>query len=103
VLGVSSAHVFRSWGKRLSVAGKAEDIARAQHASDWKRLSAGTGTKGPLLHDWCYLELADLETEAFNDTNEAYGRAVYWFVATSPMAISLPLPSVQREHRSKRW
>src|SRR6201985_3460234 len=71
VLGVSSAHVFRSWGKRRSVAGKAEDIARAQHASDWKRLSAGTGTKGPRLHDWCYLELADLETEACNDTKES--------------------------------
>jgi SRSO17 transposase len=63
VLGVSSAHVFRSWGKRQSVAGKAEDIARARHPSDWKRLSAGAGTKGPRLHDWCYLELADLEVE----------------------------------------
>jgi SRSO17 transposase len=71
VLGVSSAHVFRSWGKRQSVAGKAEDIARARQASDWKRLSAGAGTKGPRLHDWCYLELADLETEATNDTNES--------------------------------
>src|SRR5215469_4371853 len=29
VLGVSSAHIFRSWGKRRSVAGKAEDIAHA--------------------------------------------------------------------------
>src|ERR1700712_513346 len=28
VLGVSSAHVFQSWGKRRSVAGKAADIAR---------------------------------------------------------------------------
>jgi hypothetical protein len=63
VLGVSSAHVFRSWGKRQSVAGKAEDIARARHSSDWKRLSAGAGTKGPRLHGWCYLELADLEVE----------------------------------------
>jgi SRSO17 transposase len=63
VLGVSSAHVFRSWGKRQSVAGKAEDIALARHSSDWKRLSAGAGTKGPRLHDWCYLELADLEVE----------------------------------------
>ena len=25
-----------------------------------RRLSAGAGTKGPRLHDWCYLELADL-------------------------------------------
>jgi SRSO17 transposase len=45
VLGVSSAHVFRFWGKRRSVVGKPEDIGRGQHASDWKRLSAGTGTK----------------------------------------------------------
>src|ERR1700686_46510 len=30
---------------------------------DWKRLSAGAGTKGPRLHDWGYLELADLEVE----------------------------------------
>jgi SRSO17 transposase len=69
VLGVSSAHVFRSWGKRRSVAGTAADIAERRRASDWKRLSAGAGTKGPRLHDWCYLELADLEVEESNDAN----------------------------------
>src|SRR5207244_1942890 len=37
---------------------------------DWKRLSAGAGTKGPRLHDWCYLELADLEVEQFNSAND---------------------------------
>src|SRR5579863_10624908 len=63
VLGVSSAHVFHSWGKRRSVTGKAVDIARTRRTSDWKRLSAGAGTKGPRLHAWCYLELADLEVE----------------------------------------
>src|ERR1019366_2106303 len=47
VLGVSSAHVFQSWGKRRSVVGKAADIARTRRPSDWKRLSAGAGTKGP--------------------------------------------------------
>src|SRR6266700_1534742 len=69
VLGVSSAHVFHSWGKRRSVAGTAADIARTRRASDWKRLSAGAGTKGPRLHDWCYLELADLEVEGSNDVS----------------------------------
>jgi len=69
VLGVNSAHVFRSWGKRPPVAGTAADIARTQRSSDWKRLSAGAGTKGPRLHDWCYLELADLEVEESNDAN----------------------------------
>jgi len=63
VLGVTSAHVFRSWGKPRPVAGKAGDIARTRRLADWKRLSAGAGTKGPRLHDWCYLELADLETD----------------------------------------
>src|ERR1022692_3369351 len=69
VLGVSSAHVFQSWGKRRLVAGKAADIAWTRRPSDWKRLSAGAGTKGPRLHDWCYLELADLEVEEFNCAN----------------------------------
>src|SRR5258708_4780802 len=70
VLGVSSAHVFQSWGKRRSVTGTAADIARTRRSSDWKRLSAGAGTKGPRLHDWCYLELADLEVEEFNRAND---------------------------------
>src|SRR5271169_4107030 len=70
VLGVSSAHVFHSWGKRRSVSGKAEDIARTLRRTDWKRLSAGAGTKGPRLHDWCYLELADLEAEQSNSAND---------------------------------
>ena len=69
VLGVNSAHVFHSWGKRRSVAGSAADIAQTRRASDWKRLSAGAGTKGPRLHDWCYLELADLEVEELNDAS----------------------------------
>src|SRR5450755_2597130 len=63
VLGVSSAHVFRSWGKQRSIAGKAADIASMRRSSDWKRLSAGDGTKGLRLHDWCYLELADLDAQ----------------------------------------
>src|SRR6202048_5037323 len=59
VLGVRDAHVFHSWGKRRSVAGAAADIARTLRSSDWKRLSAGAGTKGPRLYDlaffttWC--------------------------------------------------
>ena len=68
VLGVSSAHVFRSWGKRRSVSGTAADIASTRRASDWKRLSAGDGTKGPRLHDWCYLELADLDAGEYDST-----------------------------------
>src|ERR1700728_2979489 len=70
VLGVSSAPVFQSWGKRRSIAGKAADIARTRRSSDWKHLSSGAGTKGPRLHDWCYLELADLDVEEFSSANQ---------------------------------
>jgi SRSO17 transposase len=69
VLGVSASHVFRSWGKPQPIAGTAAEIAGTLQPSDWKRLSAGAGTKGPRLHDWCYLELADLKSEAANHDN----------------------------------
>lgn len=69
VLGVDSAHIFRSWDKPRRIAGTAKDIAEALEPSDWKRLSAGAGTKGPRLHDWCYLELADLEADEYNGNN----------------------------------
>ena len=64
VLGVKSTHVFQSWGKPQPVAGKAAEIVATRRPSDWKRLSSGEGTKGPRLHDWCYIELADLEAQA---------------------------------------
>src|SRR5450756_1593923 len=72
VLGVSSAHVFQSWGKRRPISGNAADIASMRRSSDWKRLSAGDGTKGPRLHDWCYLELADLDAGQFNSANAGW-------------------------------
>src|SRR4029453_11157623 len=71
VLGVNSNHRFTSWGKPQQVAGSAEEIAKTRQPSDWQRLSAGAGTKGPRLHDWCYLELADLAGGEFN--NESQG------------------------------
>lgn len=61
VLGVASNHVFRSWGKKQMVGGTAAKIARDLPQNAWRRLSAGEGTKGPRLHDWAYLELADLD------------------------------------------
>ena len=69
VLGVDSAHVFRSWGMKRLVAGTAAEIVKTLDPSDWQRLSAGDGTKGPRLHDWCYLELADLAADEFNEAN----------------------------------
>jgi SRSO17 transposase len=69
VLGVSSAHWFGSWNLERPLGGSAEEIAKTLSPSDWQRLSAGSGTKGPRLHDWCYLELANLEAEEFNDEN----------------------------------
>jgi SRSO17 transposase len=69
VLGVNSNHWFASWGKLQFVTGTAEDIAKTKQPSDWRRLSAGAGTKGLRLHDWCYLELAHLD----GDEGESQG------------------------------
>ncbi|WP_086054895.1 IS701 family transposase [Pseudoruegeria sp. SK021] len=66
VLGVNANHSFRSWGKPLAVAGTAKDIAEALPENAWHRLSAGEGTKGARLHDWAYLDLADLDADDFN-------------------------------------
>ena len=70
VLGVTGDHLFQSWDKPQPVAGSASAIAGGLQPSDWQRLSAGSGTKGPRLHDWAYLELADLEAEEFDAENE---------------------------------
>jgi SRSO17 transposase len=47
------------------VAGSAEEIAKALSPAAWRRLSAGEGTRGPRVHDWAYLELADLEADDY--------------------------------------
>ncbi|HVG09706.1 MAG TPA: IS701 family transposase [Thermoanaerobaculia bacterium] len=67
VLGVSGTHPFNAWGDKPPVAGTAGAIAQALPASAWARLSAGDGTKGPRLHEWAYLELADLEAAQYEE------------------------------------
>ena len=68
VLGVAANHVFRSWGKKQVIGGTAAKIAQSLPKSAWRRLSSGEGTKGPRLHDWAYLELADLDVAQYNST-----------------------------------
>jgi SRSO17 transposase len=67
VLGVAANHVFRSWGMKPLIGGTAAKIAQNLPKSAWRRLSSGEGTKGPRLHDWAYLELADLDAVAYNN------------------------------------
>ncbi len=71
VLGVTGTHRFHSWGKATLVAGTAEAIAASRPPADWQRLSAGAGTKGPRLHEWCYVELADLQADEFGGAKGA--------------------------------
>jgi SRSO17 transposase len=66
VLGVASDHVFTSWGRTPPVSGTAASIASGLDASAWQRLSAGEGSKGPRLHDWAYLALADLDAGEYD-------------------------------------
>jgi len=65
VLGVNATHPFHAWGRTPAVSGTAEEIAQALDASAWQRLSAGSGTKGPRLYDWAYLELATLDAALY--------------------------------------
>lgn len=65
VLGVTSTHQVRSWGKGQLISGTAETVAASRLPQDWQRLSAGAGTKGPRLHEWCYVELADLLADEY--------------------------------------
>lgn len=67
VLGVKGDHRFGSWGDKPVVAGTAAQIASDLDPDAWHRLSAGNGTKGARLHDWAYLELADLEADEYAD------------------------------------
>jgi len=67
VLGVNANHHFGSWAGKLAVAGTAAEIARSLDPSAWLRLSAGEGTKGARLHDWAYLELADLDAAEYDE------------------------------------
>src|ERR1039457_2878303 len=68
VLGVAANHVFHSSGKKQMVRGSAAKIAQNFRKSAWRRVSAGDGTKGERLHDWAYLELADLDVGEYNRT-----------------------------------
>ena len=68
VLGVAANHVFYSWSQKLTIGGTAAEIAQDLPKSAWRRLSSGEGTKGPRLHDWAYLELADLDADDYNSS-----------------------------------
>jgi SRSO17 transposase len=67
VLGVNSNHHFGSWLGKPAVAGTADQIAQGLDPAAWHRLSAGEGTKGPRLHDWAYIELADLAAAEYDE------------------------------------
>jgi SRSO17 transposase len=66
VLGVASNHGVSSWGRAKSVAGTVASVAQGLAPAEWKRLSAGEGTKGPRLYDWAYVELADLDAGEYD-------------------------------------
>jgi SRSO17 transposase len=68
VPGIKGNQPFHSWGKHPTVAGPAKDIANALPVSAWSRLTAGAGTKGARLHDWAWLELADLDAGDYDKT-----------------------------------
>jgi SRSO17 transposase len=104
VLGVSSSHRFHSWGKTPMIGGTAAEIAATRTAADWQRLSAGSGTKGPRLQDWCYLELADLEDETEGDANHGqWTRGLLIRLTSRTVNWPSSQPGARWEPRSKPW
>lgn len=75
VLGVNATHYFGSWHGQPAIAGTAGEIAKGLGSAVWRRLSAGLGMKSERLHDWAYLELANLETDEFRSGAKDCGRA----------------------------
>jgi len=64
----------------------------------------GKAPKGPRLHDWCYLELADLDAGQFNKANEGLwtrGLLIRRRIADGDLAFFTTW--CQQEHPSKRW
>jgi SRSO17 transposase len=68
VLGIASNHSIKSWGKAKPIAGTASSVTQGLAPAEWKRLSAGEGTKGPRLYDWAYVELAGLDASAYGES-----------------------------------
>jgi SRSO17 transposase len=68
VLGIASNHSVTSWGKAKPVAGTASSVTQGLAPAEWKRLSAGDGTKGPRHYDWAYVELAGLDASQYGES-----------------------------------
>ena len=73
-------HWFGSWDQKRLISGSAAEIATLKPV-DWRHLSAGSGTKGPRLHDWAYLELADLDASEFNEERSGLWRRAHQAIA----------------------
>jgi SRSO17 transposase len=74
VLGIPSSQLFWLGSPEGPVSNTAQQLAEALPASQFVRLSAGDGAKGPRLYEWAYLELA----EAAADVAATPASAAVW-------------------------
>ena len=63
VLGIPSSQLFWLGSPEGPVSNTAQQLAEALPASQYVRLSAGDGAKGPRLYEWAYLELAEVAAD----------------------------------------
>ena len=75
MLGVASNHQRQLLGQGHAIASTAESVAQGLSLSDWKRLSAGNGAKGPRLYNWA--ELADIDAGDYGKAARGFGRAAF--------------------------
>jgi SRSO17 transposase len=65
VLGISSNHSIKFWGKGGPPAQRQAISHKTCRPTGWRRLSAGEETKGPRLYDWAYVALANLDGSVY--------------------------------------
>ena len=65
--GRKADHHFGSWGDKPRSPAPPTRSRSDLDPDAWQRLSSGDGTKGARLHDWAYLELADLDADEYAD------------------------------------
>ena len=69
VLGVHASMSFGPGASRMRLPAPLQRLPKRWEHLTGSVCQPGSGTKGPRLHDWCYLELADLGAGEFNEEN----------------------------------
>ena len=101
VLGIASNHSINSWQDQAH-RGNGGKRLQGLAPSDWKRLSAGDGAKGPRLYDWAYVELDDIDASEYEEGRSGlWTRGLLIRRTIADQELSFFPPGLRRAHPSK--